>query len=233
METKKSLKVSLEKGKSFSFMMGTVVALAVLFTAFEWGDKDYEFDTSNRIHMLPPEGVMPIDPTRQDYPEPPKPEEVIKAPDIITIVDNAQKAEAVRIAPSEDFANVPQPAYTSAIVIKEDNVEPLTDDYIFVIVQEMPNFPGGERALMKWITENVAYPAAAADNGIEGRVHCQFIINADGSVSDVNVARSLDPLLDKEAIRVLKSMPKWNPGIQQGKAVRVKLSVPVLFRLQK
>ena len=230
METKKSIRASLEKGKSFSFMMGAVVALSVLFTAFEWGDMNYEIDTSNRINMLPPEGVITIDPTRQDFPEPPKPEEIIKAPDIITIIDDAQKVEVAKIAPSEGFINEPQPMYTSPI---EEPKEVIEEPMFVGAVEEKPEFPGGENAFLRWIAESVKYPAAAAENGIEGLVSCTFIINTDGSISNISVYRSIDPLLDKEAIRVLQSMPKWKPGMQQGKAVRVKFSVPVRFRLQK
>ena len=97
----------------------------------------------------------------------------------------------------------------------------------------MPEFPGGQAELMKYLASNVKYPVIAQENGIQGRVICQFVVNKDGSIVDVEVVRSGgDPSLDKEAVRVIKSMPKWKPGKQRGKAVRVKYTVPVLFRLQ-
>lgn len=106
------------------------------------------------------------------------------------------------------------------------------DDVVFVIVESMPEFPGGQQALFKYLSENVKYPVIAQENGIQGRVVCQFVVNKDGSIDDIEVVRSGgDPSLDKEAIRVIKSMPKWKPGKQRGKAVRVKYSVPVTFSL--
>jgi protein TonB len=96
----------------------------------------------------------------------------------------------------------------------------------------MPQFPGGENALMKWINDHMNYPTIAAENGISGRVNCTFVVNADGSVVDVEVVRGRDPYLDKEAVRVLKLLPKFKPGEQRGKPVRVKYNVPVYFQLR-
>ena len=103
---------------------------------------------------------------------------------------------------------------------------------VFDVVEQMPEFPGGPAALMKWLNDNIKYPAVAEENGIQGRVVCTFVVERDGSVTDVQVARSIDPSLDKEAVRVLKKMPKWIPGRQNGSAVRVKYTVPVTFKLQ-
>ena len=97
----------------------------------------------------------------------------------------------------------------------------------------MPEFPGGQQALFKYLGDNVKYPVIAQENGIQGRVICQFVVNKDGSIVDIEVVRSGgDPSLDKEAIRVIKSMPKWKPGKQRGKPVRVKFTLPVNFKLQ-
>jgi TonB family C-terminal domain len=233
METKKTKKASLEKGKSLSFLMGMVVALAVLFTAFEWGDKEHEFRTSNRPVDPFGTGLPPIAPTRQEPPVTPAPEEVIKTPEIIKIVETIVKP--VIIASTEGNIKIPQPEiYKPRIETPPEVIN--YDDIIFVAVEENPIFPGdgdSNSNFMKWIAENIKYPPVAAENGIQGRVHCQFIVNADGSVSDVTILRSIDPSLDREAVRVLRSMPRWKPGKQQHKAVRVKLSVPVNFRLNK
>ena len=96
----------------------------------------------------------------------------------------------------------------------------------------MPSFPGGNEALMKFLQENVKYPVVAQENGVQGRVVVSFVVERDGSITDVKVVRSVDPSLDKEATRVVKSMPHWIPGKQNGAAVRVKYNVPVSFRLQ-
>ena len=107
------------------------------------------------------------------------------------------------------------------------------EEVIFMVVETMPEFPGGQQALFKYLEEEKKYPIIAKENGIQGRVICQFVVNKDGSIVDVIAIRSSgEPSLDKEAIRVIKSMPKWKPGKQRGKPVRVKYTVPVNFRLQ-
>ena len=103
---------------------------------------------------------------------------------------------------------------------------------IFTVVEQMPMFPGGDSALMKYLSSNIHYPTVAAENGVQGRVVVGFVVERDGSITDVNVLRSIDPSLDREAMRVVKSMPRWQPGKQNGSAVRVKYQVPVSFRLQ-
>ena len=103
---------------------------------------------------------------------------------------------------------------------------------VFEVVEQMPSFPGGDKALMDFLSNNVKYPVVAQENGVQGRVVISFVVEKDGSITDVRVVRSVDPSLDKEAARVVKSMPKWIPGKQNGAAVRVKYNVPVSFRLQ-
>ena len=103
---------------------------------------------------------------------------------------------------------------------------------VFDVVEQMPSFPGGAAGLMKFLSTNVKYPVVAMENGIQGRVITTFVVERDGSVSDVEVVESVDPSLDKEAIRVITSMPRWRPGKQGGKAVRVKYTIPVTFRLR-
>ena len=103
---------------------------------------------------------------------------------------------------------------------------------VFDVVEQMPSFPGGDAELMKFLHDHIKYPVVAEENGIQGRVIAQFVVERDGSISDVKVIKSVDPSLDKEAVRVLKSMPKWIPGKQNGSAVRVKYTVPVTFKLQ-
>ena len=103
---------------------------------------------------------------------------------------------------------------------------------VFDVVEQMPSFPGGPSALMQYLSSNIKYPVVAEENGVQGRVVCTFVVERDGSITDVRVIKSVDPSLDKEAVRVVKSMPKWIPGKQNGSAVRVKYTVPVTFRLQ-
>ena len=106
------------------------------------------------------------------------------------------------------------------------------ENKIFTVVEQMPMYPGGDAALMQYLSSNIHYPAVAAENGVQGRVVVGFVVERDGSITDVNVMRSVDPSLDREAVRVVKNMPRWTPGKQNGSAVRVKYQVPVAFRLQ-
>ena len=106
------------------------------------------------------------------------------------------------------------------------------ENKVFDIVEQQPLFPGGPAALMKYLSEHTKYPVVAQENGVQGRVTVQFVVEKDGSISDVHVLRGVDPSLDKEAVRVVKSMPRWTPGKQNGINVRVNYRVPVLFRLQ-
>ena len=103
---------------------------------------------------------------------------------------------------------------------------------IFTVVEQMPMYPGGDAALMGYLRDNIKYPTVAAENGVQGRVVVGFVVERDGSITDVNILRGVDPSLDREAMRVVKSMPRWNPGKQNGSGVRVKYQVPVSFRLQ-
>lgn len=103
---------------------------------------------------------------------------------------------------------------------------------VFDVVEQMPSFPGGPSALMEWLSNNVKYPVVAQENGVQGRVVVSFVVERDGSITDVKVVRGVDPSLDKEASRVVRAMPRWIPGKQNGSAVRVKYNVPVAFRLQ-
>ena len=110
--------------------------------------------------------------------------------------------------------------------------KPEVSTKVFDVVEEMPSFPGGQGALMSYLASKIKYPVVAQENGVQGRVIVSFVVERDGSISDVRVARSVDPSLDREAQRVVKSMPRWKPGKQNGSAVRVKYTVPVVFRLQ-
>ena len=114
---------------------------------------------------------------------------------------------------------------------KEDPNQPDANG-VYRICEEMPDFPGGMAECMKWLAKNMKYPQIAQENGVQGRVIVQFVVNRDGSIVDAQVARGVDPYLDKEALRVVGLMPKWKPGKQRGKEVRVKYTLPVMFRLQ-
>ena len=108
----------------------------------------------------------------------------------------------------------------------------IEDNKIFEVVEQSPSFPGGDGALMSWLSKNIKYPSMAAEIGVQGRVIVQFVVEKDGSITDVQIAKSVDPSLDKEAARVIKSMPHWIAGRQNGSPVRVRFTIPVTFKLQ-
>jgi len=135
------------------------------------------------------------------------------------------------IEASEDMMKSSIAAPSILHIVQEEESE-ASENYVFNTVETMPDFPGGQAGVLKYISENMVYPKEAAENGISGRVMISFYVEVDGSVSEVTVIRGIDPLLDKEAIRLIKSMPKWTPAKQNGKPVRVKYTVPVIFRLQ-
>jgi protein TonB len=230
MEIKKTPRADLEKDKTLSLLMGAVIALAILFVGFEYGQKELEVATDDGTAVVVDEEEIDI--TLQNEPPPPPPEpEVVAAPEILDIVEDNQEIEDVEIMSTDDASNQAQvQVYQAPVEVEEEEED---ENYIFQTVEQMPEFPGGDAALMRWINDHMTYPTIAAENGIQGRVSCGFVVNADGSVVDVQVIRSVDPNLDKEAIRVLKMLPKFNPGKQRGKPVRVKYSVPVRFKLQQ
>ena len=115
-----------------------------------------------------------------------------------------------------------------AVEIPDETVE----DEIFFIVEVMPKFPGGELALRKYVAQNIRYPNAARENDIQGKVYVRFVVNEDGTVGDVTVLRGVDPLLDNEAVRVIKTLPVWQPGRQLNKTVKVYYTMPISFKLQ-
>lgn len=116
--------------------------------------------------------------------------------------------------------------------LKQIVTEAPAEEQVFDMVEQKPQFPGGEAEMMAWLHNNIRYPVIAQENGVQGRVICQFVVGSDGSIRDIKVARGVDPSLDKEAVRVIGAMPKWIPGRQNGKAVSVRYTLPVMFRLQ-
>ena len=230
MEVKKSPKADLESKKSTWLLIGYVIVLAFMFVAFEWTERDVKIDMSQAVADIVFEEEIEIPITEQ--PEevlPPPPPEAPSIVEELNIVDDDMEIESTEIASSEETGQAVEIAYVPPVV-EEEEVE---EQEIFEVVEQMPEFPnGGMAGLMQYLNKNIKYPTIAQENGTQGRVTVQFVVNADGSIVDARVIRGVDPYLDKEALRVINSMPKWKPGMQRGKAVRVKYTVPVMFRLQ-
>ncbi|CCZ47512.1 MAG TPA: energy transducer TonB [Mediterranea massiliensis] len=230
MEVKKSPKADLENKRSTWLLVGYVIVLAFMFIAFEWTKRDVKIDTSQAVADLVFEEEIEIPITEQpEQATPPPPPEAPAVVESLTIVDDDMEVESTEIASSEETGQAVEIAYVPPTVEEEEVVE----QEIFEVVEQMPEFPnGGMAGLMQYLSKNIKYPTIAQENGTQGRVTVQFVVNADGSIVDAKVIRGVDPYLDKEALRVINSMPKWKPGMQRGKAVRVKYTVPVMFRLQ-
>lgn len=228
MEIKKSPKVELESKKQLYFLCGLVLVLAVLLLGFEWATKDVKKFENVGVEDANFEEELVPQTLQQDVPPPPPPPPPAVVEEL-KIVEDTKEVADVEIATSEDDQKTQQQVvFTPPVVEEEDPAE----NQIFTIVEDMPVFPGGgEAALTAFISKNTRYPVVAAENGIHGRVICSFVVDKEGKVVDAVVLRGVDPSLDKEALRVINSQPRWKPGMQRGKPVKVKFTVPVLFRL--
>ena len=228
MEVKKSPKADLESKKTTNLLIGAILTLAVMFVGFEWSEREKKVATDTGIaEVVFEEEIIPI--TEQEQPkQAPPPPEAPKVEEILEIAENDADVEESTIQASDDTQAAVEVKYTP-VEVEEEEVE---EEQIFQIVEEPASFPGGMGECMKWLGKNIKYPTISQENGVQGRVIVQFVINRDGSIVDAKVVRGVDPYLDKEALRVISSMPKWKPGKQRGKAVRVKYTVPVTFRLQ-
>ena len=227
MEIKKSFKADLEKTKGISLLIGFVIALAVMFVSLEWTQREVEdnSDLYSAHDISFTEEMAPITmPEKKTVPPPPA---AIKNADIIEIIDDD--------APIEETVTMSQEDNSDWVDITEVTViepEPeIEDDTEFLVVEDQPEFPGGTAALMEYLRKNIKYPAICRENNIQGKVIVSFVVNKDGAIVNPEVVRGVNPSLDKEALRVISQMPAWKPGMQRGKAVKVRFSVPVSFRL--
>lgn len=227
MEIKKSEKADLERGKSTGLLIGFVMTLGLLFVALEYTQRDKEIDLSGLIvaDISLEEEMVPITlPEKKTVPPPPQ---SVSVAEIIEIVEDDAEIEESIIASTEDQTEYIEIKEIENIIVEEEPQE----EAPFMVVEDMPEFPGGTAALLEYLRKNIKYPAVCRENNIQGRVLIQFVVNKDGSIVDPEVVKSVNPYLDKEALRVISTMPKWTPGKQRGKPVRVKFTVPVNFKL--
>lgn len=226
MEEKKSPKANLENKKLMFIQIGLIISLAVAWAVFEMKsyDKRETDESLLRSTELLDEEMVEI--TKQEEPKP-QPVEMPKQTTQLEIVEDDVEVEDIEIN-----AEMDQNEVVEEYVAPEIEEEEVVEQEIFQIVEEMPSFPGGEQKLLEYVAKNVKYPQIARESGIKGRVFISFVVEPDGSVSNVKVLRGIGGGCDEEAMRVVKSMPKWKPGKQRGKAVRVSYMLPVNFQLQ-
>ncbi len=238
MQIKKSEKASLEGDKLIYALMGFVFVLSLCYVALEWTDQVTKYEQADQDFLV--EEEIDIQQTTQEMTPPPPPPpapEVAQEVEVLNVVEDDVKTESIEFSAEDNNTVVEivevKEEVKEEVKVEEDKREEVEENVVFKVVETMPSFPGGDAALMKYISDNVRYPAIAQENGIQGRAICQFTVEKDGSISDIQIVRSAgDETLDKEAKRVIKSMPKWSPGKQRGKAVRVSYTIPINFRLQ-
>lgn len=227
MKLKKSEKANLEKKRSIFFQIGLVLAIGTVLIILEWRTSNAQKSLNDNIVDVDMEvELIPV-----TYPEKPKPPELkVKNPETFIISDNVNDGN--EFDPTGMNFNLSD---SLDITIRNWNIEPedepMEKDSVFEWVSQMPEFIGGQVALMRFIKENIDYPQDAVDGDIQGKVMVKFVIDEFGNVKDAEVVRSVDPLLDKEALRIVNSFPKWNPGVNGNKQVKVSVIIPINFIL--
>jgi len=231
MEVKKTPKADLENKKFLFREIGLVIALAAILLAFEWQTYDKKGSNLERdTAVVIEEELVPI--TNETPPPPPPAPSIPVVSDEIMIVDDDMKINTDLVINTEDDEKI-------GVQLKDYVSGTGTGDYVeeeeipFMIVEEKPKFQGGdENAFTKWVYDRLVYPDIAKENGVQGKVTISFLVNTDGSISDVKILRGVDSSLDKEAIRVISSSPKWTPGKQRNKPVKVRYNFPIIFQLR-
>ncbi|MFO7790745.1 MAG: energy transducer TonB [Bacteroidota bacterium] len=230
MQVKKSKKANLENKKILFLEIGLVLVLGIVLLAFEWGTPEVNKNQLGDTDMddLMEEEILNTFQEEEPPPPPekkePEPEQVIEE---LTVVEDDEEESDIDIDSESDENTQVDIDMSSFEEEEEEEVEPID----FAVVEEKPEFPGGDAALMKFFSEHTEYPEIAKENGIQGKVFIQFVIDKNGNVTNVSVARGVDPYLDKEAKRVVRQLPKWEPGQQRGKPVPVTYIVPINFKL--
>jgi len=223
METKKTPKADLENKKRIFLQIGLAITLLGVLVAFEWRTYDRVIEGLGDLDMIiVEEEDIPI--TRQELPPPPPPP---LATELIIVEDDVEIEEEF-IIDVEASAATEVREFARIEVAQEEEI---AEEQIFVVVEEMPSFPGGELARLRFLSENINYPQMARESGIQGTVFVGFVVERDGSVTDVRIIRGIGGGCDEEAIRVVRNMPRWTPGRQRGQPVRVQFTMRIRFVL--
>ncbi|MCR4859479.1 MAG: TonB family protein [Bacteroidales bacterium] len=227
METKKTQRASLENKRVLFLELGLIVSLLAVIGAFSYATAVRKAPVLQGTgQVLIDDEMIPI--TQETPPEPPKAPAIPQFSEILEIVDDDIQTQDVI---SFEDTEIELPIYDYREEIVETPVE--EEDIPFILVEQKPSFQGGDaNAFSRWISQHLDYPEIAKENGVQGRVMLQFTVLKDGSVGNVKLLRGVDPSLDKEALRVVSSSPKWEPGRQRDRAVNVTYQFPVIFQLR-
>lgn len=228
MEIKKTEKADLERKRFLFLEIGMVIALGIVLTALEWTSRDSGvIDLGESTLLAEEEEIIPI--TQETPPPPPSAPAPILS-DQIDIVDDEITVDDDMFLNLEDDNSLGV-EIMDYVEVEEEVIE--EEAIPFQLVEEKPTFMGGDaNAFSKWVNQRLVYPEIAKENGVQGRVVLMFTVDTDGTVKNVRVARGIDPALDKEAVRVVSSSPKWTPGRQRDRAVKVNYTFPVIFQLR-
>lgn len=230
MEVKKSKKADLENKTTLFREIGLVAVLAIALVAFEWktSEKQELIDLTGATADVEEE-IIPI--TQEQHELPPEMPKIPVLSDVIDIVDDDIQVDNDLFIDMEDDSNTGVEIMDYVAEVAEEVVE--EEAIPFALVEEKPKFQGGDaNTFSKWVNSKLVYPEIAKENGVQGRVTLQFTVNTDGSVSNVQVLRGVDSSLDKEAVRIVSSSPKWEPGRQRDRPVKVTYNFPVIFQLR-
>ena len=231
LEVKKSNKANLEQHRFLWLLIGFVSVLVCIFAVMEFTTfepKEKKKKVAQQANLdIPIEIMVPFTiPEKKVVPPPPEAKKIV---DILEIVEDEAEVEESDLVSIEEMGDVIEVSDNANLVVEEV----VEEETVFQVVEVQPEFPGGMKALMKYLQENIRYPSISRDNNSQGRALIRFVVRTDGSIDGAEVMKSSgDIYLDKEAVRVVSSMPKWSPGRQQGKAVSVYFVLPVVFRLQ-
>jgi protein TonB len=236
MELKKTSKADLQNKKTLFFEVGLVVSLLVVLVAFNWTsrEKAESLLIADRQEIVEEEEQVPI--TQQEPPPPPEIPKIPQIPDVIDIVeDDVDISSDFDFSESETNDLFQDLAYVEKKQQVIEEVEEVDEVIPFAVVEEKPKFQGKDAGeFVKWINSKLVnnYPQAAVENNIQGVVRVSFTVNIDGTLSDIRSLRKIDPILEDCVIELVKKSPKWTPGRQQNKPVKVTYQVPVVFKLQ-
>ena len=227
MEIKKSPKADLESKKLTFTLIGLVVSLFIIWRVFEYKSYDKQtFDDLQRTVEVIEEEMVEITKQEQPKPQPPAPKPQVTQIQIVE--DDVEVEDEIDINAEVDQDEVIE-EYEFVPEIEEEEI---VEAEIFKVVEEMPEFPGGTAKMMEYIQKNIKYPMMARESDIQGRVFVNFVVEPNGTITNVTVMRGIGGGCDEEALRVVQSMPNWKPGKQRGSAVRCSFTVPIIFKLQ-
>ena len=229
MEVKKSREADLEQRRVQGFLLGLIVVLAVCFVALEWNSSDSSWTFFDNDEDL--EAEMELSPLKREPDEIPmmQPQEQLvekKQSEELHLVENE-----VELPPEALEPQVVEEPEKLAEEEKPEVVDMYNEPVDFRVVEDLPQFPGGAAEFMKWLTKNLKYPASSQRQNVKGKVVAQFIVNVDGSVSDLELVEHLDAACDREVLRVLRMMPKWQAGVMNAKPCRTKVCIPIVFNM--